>query len=160
MVIDLSIVKSIGAKKEINFVFTAKQIEVDDQKVPFEGKNEFSGTIYNCGEEYVVEGRVKFLIEYECDRCLKECSKEIDFKVHEIYKKDYQGEEFYSFSGNTIDLKVLLQEMVYCHIPFKSLCATDCKGLCMTCGANKNHNLCGCDQGCINIKMAKLKELL
>jgi len=49
------------------------------------------------------------------------------------------------YEGEAIDLGQLLREQFYLALPMKPLCRPDCRGLCPTCGANRNAASCGCD---------------
>jgi uncharacterized protein len=43
-----------------------------------------------------------------------------------------------------IDTDQLLRESVLLNLPVQPLCREDCRGLCPRCGANLNHEACGC----------------
>jgi uncharacterized protein len=47
-------------------------------------------------------------------------------------------------SQNFIDLSDLLSEQLQLQIPFQPLCRADCKGICVTCGADLNVGRCAC----------------
>ena len=43
-----------------------------------------------------------------------------------------------------IGLEDLATEQLYLNLPLKPICSPSCKGLCPTCGANRNLGACGC----------------
>ena len=51
------------------------------------------------------------------------------------------------YSGEGMELEDSLREQILLAVPIKTLCRYDCKGLCSTCGANRNQQLCDCEQG-------------
>ncbi|MFH2204414.1 MAG: DUF177 domain-containing protein [Elusimicrobiota bacterium] len=53
-------------------------------------------------------------------------------------------EETYPMDQETIDLGPELRDVVLTEVPQRSLCRTDCKGLCAVCGINLNEGACGC----------------
>jgi len=48
--------------------------------------------------------------------------------------------------GEHLDTEPLIQEQVVLEIPMKPLCASDCKGLCPRCGADRNRTPVGCEE--------------
>jgi uncharacterized metal-binding protein YceD (DUF177 family) len=44
-----------------------------------------------------------------------------------------------------IDLAALVSEQIYLNLPLKPLCSLECRGLCPTCGVNRNLTRCGCE---------------
>lgn len=48
------------------------------------------------------------------------------------------------YKGDRLDVGELMREQMLLNLPMKRLCREDCKGLCPTCGANRNTKDCGC----------------
>lgn len=46
--------------------------------------------------------------------------------------------------GEGVDVDPLVAEQVVLAVPMKPLCQEDCRGLCPTCGANRNEAACDC----------------
>jgi len=44
-------------------------------------------------------------------------------------------------------LEDVLREQVLLSLPVRTLCKPDCKGLCQSCGANRNSQTCICEEG-------------
>jgi len=63
------------------------------------------------------------------------------------------------YVGEGMDLEDSLREQILLAVPIKTLCRYDCKGLCPTCGANRNEQPCGCDQSKPDPRWAALAEL-
>ncbi len=63
------------------------------------------------------------------------------------------------FKGDEIDLRAAIQEQVVLSLPFKPLCAEDCKGLCPRCGTNLNSETCKCAERTAGSPFSVLKEL-
>ena len=47
---------------------------------------------------------------------------------------------------DSIDIKDYLIEILLVEVPFKKLCSTDCKGICIKCGSNRNDESCLCEK--------------
>jgi uncharacterized protein len=55
-----------------------------------------------------------------------------------------------------IGLEDLAKEQLYLSLPLKPICEPACKGLCPTCGANRNTGECGCASGDVDPRLAPL----
>ena len=55
-----------------------------------------------------------------------------------------RDEEAYPLAGDELDLEPLARDAVLLELPLAPLCAEDCRGLCPTCGANRNTEPCAC----------------
>jgi uncharacterized protein len=63
------------------------------------------------------------------------------------------------YENDQIDLGLLMQEQFYLSLPMKPLCDNDCKGLCPTCGTNRNRGTCDCHTDWEDPRLAVLKTL-
>ena len=59
-----------------------------------------------------------------------------------------------------IDMAPYIWETMILNLPERVLCAEDCRGLCPTCGVNRNGNECGCSGDDCDPRLEVLKELL
>ncbi len=108
------------------------------------------------GARVLVEGSIAVTFQFDCDRCLGrfEMPSELDFKLDvELADPDGMGREHTCSHGEMdtmfvdepiIDVHGILQQQVLLSIPEKKLCAEECRGLCMRCGADLNQGACGC----------------
>lgn len=64
---------------------------------------------------------------------------------------DAEGEHedisFGAFDGQMLDLRPIVREQMILQIPMRTLCGSDCKGLCVECGENVNESKCRCKNG-------------
>jgi uncharacterized protein len=83
----------------------------------------------------------------ECRRCGGPVEGIVVADVQERYApasgKD-RDEEAYPLAGDELDLEPLARDAVLLELPLAPLCAEDCRGLCPTCGANRNTDQCEC----------------
>lgn len=88
------------------------------------------------GDDLTVETHVEGERTFDCSLCLEEFNNlfEKDFTLH----YDIKG-----LDSVVIDPDVR-EEIILDH-PIRILCRPDCKGLCLTCGANLNEGVCGCE---------------
>jgi uncharacterized protein len=64
--------------------------------------------------------------------------------VRELYLEDGDGDETYRLVDDQLDLEPLVRDAVLLELPQAPLCRADCRGLCATCGANRNLEPCAC----------------
>jgi len=55
-----------------------------------------------------------------------------------------------------IGLEDLATEQLYLNLPLKPICTPVCKGLCPTCGANRNATACECEPDVVDPRLATL----
>ena len=48
------------------------------------------------------------------------------------------------YDGDRLDLGEMIREQLFLSVPLKRLCREDCRGLCPTCGVNRNRTPCDC----------------
>ncbi len=118
-------------------------------------------TVVLCrkGEGQVeVSGFLQTGVSVDCDRCLTQFDIIVDSRFHlvlEVAGKQSQQikeleisacEEFdiVELKDPVVDLEDILRQQLYLSLPDKFLCSRECKGLCVTCGAELNTTNCHC----------------
>lgn len=91
-----------------------------------------------------VTGRVRAPWTGECRRCLAPASGTLDVGVRELYAEGGDPEETYPLAHDELDLEPLARDAVLLELPQVPLCGPDCRGLCPTCGADRNEEPCTC----------------
>ena len=100
-------------------------------------------------------------IDTECHRCLTSFALQFDEMLYEELphltkgiaseRESKEGIELrdgesFAFKGDTLDLTDLFEQLFLMSQPLKMICQEDCRGLCSTCGANKNLDMCSCEK--------------
>ncbi len=131
-------------------------------------------TLQNVGGELAVWGRLRAVAVAECGRCLREHAVPLEFEFSETCKFA-QIDEPLSYTqvtdedepapipvldGDAIDLSELVRQLLVLHLPARSLCRPDCRGICASCGADLNETTCACGSEEIDPRLAPLHELL
>ena len=131
-----------------------------------------SAEIRQAGRRAHLTGRVLGRVEVECDRCLApvELPVEAEFQLEYVTPEDYQAQQaielteedldLSTFDGEAIDVDELVAEELLLAIPDHVLCSENCKGICATCGADRNSADCGCESQQVDPRWAGLKELV
>jgi uncharacterized protein len=124
------------------------------------------GTLHVLGELHARLG-------LECGRCLEPYSFPVDHKVDLFIlpHQDDRGEEdevelterelvVAYYRSDRLDLGEMIREQLFLSLPMKRLCQEDCRGLCRSCGTNRNRTQCACVVQDTDPRLASLKKLL
>lgn len=161
-----------------NFAHTYEPGELDlqDEWVQLLLPPAVSGQVRIAGSPVRVNGKVAATLRLECDRCLKPIEFPVDslFELKYVTRAEYQAQQalepnlelaqedldFSVFDGEVIDLDELVREELLLAVPTHLLCQEGCKGVCPTCGVDRNTIDCRCGENEIDPRWAGLKELV
>ena len=104
------------------------------------------------GEALVLNGQLQAAWHANCAGCDEPFTETMAFPFAERFVKgtaaintqNAKDEGIYRFDGERIDLSDMVLDNIFLHMPIRSLCREDCKGLCLQCGCNLNTAQCGC----------------
>ena len=126
---------------------------------------------YRSGGDIFFNGSFRGRFTGCCGRCLENYSftldKDFAFVLAPVPAKSERGAEelrgaelgLSYYSGDEIDLRPLIAEQVMLALPTKPLCAEDCRGLCVACGANLGRETCDCSTEAGDPRMAIFRTL-
>ncbi|HKZ01862.1 MAG TPA: DUF177 domain-containing protein [Pyrinomonadaceae bacterium] len=152
--------------------YASGELELNDARVTLVEPPNISGRISREARKIRVEGNMHARAKVECDRCLVPIELPVDstFKLDYVTPAEYESIHAHElaeedltlsvFDGVSIDLDEIAREQVLLAVPAQTLCRTECKGLCVTCGADLNSGDCGCEVAKIDPRWAGLKELV
>lgn len=131
------------------------------------------------GEDEAVHfrGRLQARVQLECGRCTEPfvlpVEQELDLFFLPHHRESAEEEEDQDvqlsdrdmlvayYNDDRIDLGDRLREQLYLDVPLRRLCRDDCRGLCPTCGINRNTGTCNCQpREETDERMAPLRKLL
>ena len=108
-------------------------------------------------DRVLLEGEVKTVISFDCDRCLENYQMDLDgkFKLNLEYVAGRMEEtaehecspvemDMLYLEEPEIDVFQILYQQIFLMVPEKHVCADECKGLCPGCGGNLNEKSCDC----------------
>lgn len=126
---------------------------------------------HRSGRDIFFNGRFRGRFIGCCGRCLENYSFTLDrdfafVLTPEPAKSERGAEELHGaelglsyYSSDEIDLAPLIAEQVMLALPTRPLCAEDCRGLCIACGANFNRETCDCSTETGDPRMAIFRTL-
>jgi uncharacterized protein len=107
----------------------------------------------------VANGRVRGRWSAVCSRCLNPIERDFDLRLRELFEADPVEEETYPLRDEEIDLEQPLRDLIVPELPIVPLCDPECRGLCPTCGVNRNETFCECDMAPRDIRWDALRDL-
>lgn len=128
------------------------------------------GQIRRTVGQLEIRGDLHTRVAIPCGRCLKEVQLPVDVEFAERFAGtvSWRNEEHHELSKEDLDLGLvdeaielddLVKEEILLALPGHVLCSEDCKGICPTCGADRNATDCGCEGGQVDARWEKLKDL-
>lgn len=122
-----------------------------------QGPLDIKVTLTNTGSQVWVEGTIKMTLLLSCGSCLCEFPFPLALQLSEKFLSPEQVavevsgeaslEEFSIFTygpDQTLDLSEAVRQTILLNLPMQRLCSPECKGICPSCGANRNEGVCGC----------------
>jgi uncharacterized protein len=101
-------------------------------------------------EGILVRGTIQLTLHLPCGRCLVDQERTQDVTVGELFVHPRRVEEDddpddYRIDADLahLDLGPMLRDTVVMAVPVRVLCRDDCRGLCPTCGTDRNLEDCG-----------------
>jgi len=111
-------------------------------------------------------GTIEGDVELPCRRCLGEASGHVSEAAHLIFAEaGTEGIEddpdvfMLDDRSPELDLRPAVREQWLLNVPGYALCRDDCKGLCLTCGAELNLGPCDCAASAADTRGATLHKL-
>ena len=101
------------------------------------------GQLQSVGDGVLVMADVSTQRDYQCSRCLKLDSEDVEIAIQELFvyperNQEYQGEDVSYISDDSINLEESIRDALILDQPLSPVCTPDCLGLCPTCGADLN----------------------
>lgn len=145
-----------GATLEVGLEGQIEELADLNLTVPLTGRLR----ITNSRQAVVVQGNVEAVVTLECGRCLAAFDKRLATEVNascplgyfvngpadEDFDAELDEEALDFFDATSLDVSELLRQCLLVELPIAPLCRRDCKGLCPTCGADRNLDHCGCNE--------------
>jgi len=125
----------------------------------------FNGDVFKVEDNVLLTVTIKYTFEDECARCLENFDNTVETKFEAIIvrklNEDEESDEIQLvITDGCVVLDEIIKQMIYLSMPMKSLCKTDCKGICPNCGASLNYEKCKCENNLADPRFNKLKDLL
>jgi len=159
--------------KDLDHQYQPGELSLEDDRIHLlDPPPRVQGRIGRDGRRVKVAGKISGNLQLECDRCLKplESAVKTKFSRDHVTTADYEAQHAVElseddlnlsvFDGAVIDVDSLVREELLLATPDHVVCQLDCKGICPTCGADRNVTTCDCKNTEVDPRWAGLKELV
>jgi uncharacterized protein len=170
----LSIKEMEVRKVRFDETFAPGELDFKEDEIRQAGPLHARGTaelLANTDGEVRIQGNLEVRMEAECDRCLGRAEFPLDSNFDLFYRPmSYIAREeeaeidegeaelgFYEDGG--MELEDILREQILLLLPMQRVCREDCKGICPTCGQNRNEKPCDCANEQAGDRWAALRSL-
>ena len=110
-------------------------------------------------------GTIEGDVALECSRCLGDTGAHVTNEAHLVFaESDAEGLEddpdvfLLDDRSPDLDLRPAVREQWLLNVPGYALCRDDCKGLCLTCGAELNLGPCSCEASAADPRWGALRK--
>jgi uncharacterized protein len=170
----LSIKEMELRKVRFDETFAPGELDFQDEEIRQAGPLHVRGTaelLANTDGEVRVQGNLDVQMETECDRCLSRARFPLNTGFDLFYRPmayiareeeveiDEGEAELGFYEGGGMELEDILREQVLLLMPMQRVCREDCKGICPTCGANRNETPCDCKSELADDRWGALQRL-
>jgi uncharacterized protein len=169
MLLDIGRMRGARDRIDRRYPLTAFESEPDAYRVV--EPVELALDVFKDKRRFRLVGRVSTLLELTCSRCLEPFRLPVDapFDLVFVPAQENAGEgeievdeedlstAFYR--DDVIDLGGMVREQFLLALPMKPLCQQQCRGLCPSCGANRNAGSCSCSQEWTDPRLDALRGL-
>ena len=112
-----------------------------------------------------MEGMVEGQEVETCARCLEAFERTARVDIAEAFSEDVpatdaQLSDIAPLVGREIDVSELVEQLLEVDEPMAAVCSEICRGICPTCGANRNRERCECRESGIDERLAGLAKFL
>jgi len=128
-------------------------------EVPVAEPVRVDATLEQVSEGIVVRGTIAARWQAACSRCLAPVEGEAAVHVDELYEPAPLEGETYPLTDDIVDLEPLVRDALVLELPAAPLCRADCRGICPTCGADRNVATCDCVESEPDPRWAALRAL-
>ena len=130
----------------------------------------FSGDVTPIEGGYSLDGRLSYQGALECSRCLVPYPFSTDERFSLVLYPHEKGAsperelgrdelDVSFYDDPDVPVRPIVEERIQMAVPMKPLCREDCRGLCPTCGADRNRGDCGCQTETKDLRWEALSKL-
>jgi uncharacterized protein len=152
-------------------------VELPAGEIEFDGRLRQASSLHAKGVaelinpsigELRLRGHLTVTVEAPCDRCLERAAIPVDkafdlcyypaeqLEVSSEDEIDEDASEVAYYEGSRLELNEIFREVVLLAVPMQLVCSDSCKGICPTCGQNRNLQDCGCAAKTTDDRWSKL----
>jgi uncharacterized protein len=148
-----------GTTRDVDVSATLPDLRTDAVEVPKSEPIHVHLHLERVSDGVVVRGEIDAPWQAVCSRCLQPVSGTISVHVDELFEPDAIEGETYKLDHEWLDLEPLVRDALVLELPHTPLCGPDCRGLCPSCGTDRNTSTCDCAPDDTDPRWAALRAL-
>src|ERR671922_2327206 len=169
LIMELSAIPHEGISRR--FTSTGTALGIVDTELAVVRPVEVECRFYKVTQEVVVQGSLHSAVRLTCSRCAEEFEQPLGVDLDAVYlpmhaissaraKELEEGEaDVYAYAEPVIDIAEMVRDKLLFSIPLQPHCMVGCKGLCPSCGVNRNTISCQCAEEKLGSPFEPLKGL-
>ena len=144
VVTSFDVLRRPGDERELHGEVAAAECAIDDERIPDGASIDYQLRLETLTDGVVVTGRLGVPWEGECRRCLRPLAERAAVEVDELYQRVPTLPDAFPIGDDLLDLRPMIGQAAVLGIPTHPLCRAECRGLCPTCGVDRNETECSC----------------
>src|SRR5262245_41394148 len=169
LIVELSTIPPEGISQR--FISTGTALGIVDLELTVVQPVEIACQFYKVNREVVVQGSLRSAVHLTCSRCAEEFEQPLRLPLEAVYLPMYDISserakeledgvaEVYAYAEQVIDIAEMVRDKLLLSIPLQPHCMAGCKGLCPSCGVNRNTVTCQCAEEKLGSPFELLKGL-
>jgi uncharacterized protein len=153
------LLRRFGATRHVDLDATVADLHTGAAEVPPDVPVHLDATLERIPEGVVTRGTIQAPWRAACSRCVQPVEGDITVHVHELFEPEPLEGETYRLDEDALDLEPLVRDALLLELPAAPLCDPECRGLCPTCGADRNETTCDCTFDELDPRWAALRSL-
>jgi uncharacterized protein len=169
LIMELSAIPHEGISQR--FTSTGSALGISDTELCVTRPVEIDCQFYKVNQEVVVQGSLHSAVRLTCSRCAEEFEQPLLVALDAVYlpmqavsserAKELEADEadVYAYAEPLVDVAEMVRDKLILSIPLQPYCMVGCKGLCPSCGVNRNTISCQCAEEKLGSPFEPLKGL-
>jgi len=169
LIVEVSTIPQEGISQ--HFTSTGNALGIVDTELSITQLVEIECQFYKVNQEVIVQGRLRSAAHLTCSRCAEEFEQPLHVALDAVYlpmqaisseraKELEVGEaDVYGYAEPLVDIAEMVRDKLVLSIPLQPHCMAGCKGLCPSCGVNRNTISCQCAEEKLGSPFEPLKGL-
>jgi uncharacterized protein len=169
LMMELSAIPQEGISQ--HFTSTGSALGIVDTELNVTRLVETECQFYKVNQEVIVQGSVRSAVHLTCSRCAEEFEQPLRIALDAVFlpmhaissgraKELEVGEaDVYGYAEPLVDIAEMVRDKLLLSTPLQPLCVVGCKGLCPSCGVNRNTVRCQCAEEKLGSPFEPLKGL-
>jgi uncharacterized protein len=169
LIMELSAIPHEGVSQ--HFTSSGSALGIIDTELSVTRLVEIDCQFYKVNQEVVVQGSLESAVHLTCSRCAEEFEQPLRVPLEAVYlpmhaisseraRELEAGEaDVYAYTEPLVDIAEMVRDKLLLSIPLQPHCMVGCKGVCPSCGVNRNTISCQCAEEKLGSPFESLKGL-